>query len=156
MRVLRLSRHRVSLTPFRLKQIPRKRCIAGLAIGFVVPTFAPQLTSWSDEVVKLPLIAINCVLRKLDGTEEPRRHRRSGRCNPPVVVDRAIGEHLEILRRSRRRRIGIRFVPCISHANAFDRFLRNAVNHYTRMEGVGLFSPERDVVIYSFWRSRND
>src|SRR5208283_2796105 len=49
------------------------------------------------------------------------------------MVDAAIGEHLEVLRRPLRGRVGIRFVEGVRHADAFDRILFDTVDGVRRL-----------------------
>jgi hypothetical protein len=44
------------------------------------------------------------------------RHAR----HPPVVIDGAIAEHLELLHRVPGRGFGVRLIPGVRHAHAFD------------------------------------
>ena len=53
--------------------------------------------------------------------------RRRGR-HPSVVIDGAIAEHLEILRRVLGRRVGVRLIPCVGHAHAFNGDLLDAID----------------------------
>ena len=79
------------------------------------------------DVIEFPLVAGDHIRRRL-GAEFPREcNRRRGR-HPPVVIDGAIAEHLEVLRRVSGRSVGVRFVPRVRHAYAFDGVLLDAVD----------------------------
>src|SRR5579863_1462807 len=84
-----------------------------------------------------------------------RRHRarpqlpgwRWWRCggNPTVVIDRAVADHLEILRAPLRRRICVCLIKSVSHAYAFDWFLLDPVDRIRRWD-AGDFKDGRDDV----------
>ena len=79
------------------------------------------------DVIKLPLVPGDDIRRR-GAAQLPREsHRRRGR-HPPVVIDGAIAEHLEVLRRVSGRGVGVRLVPRVRHAHAFDGDLLDAVD----------------------------
>src|SRR3984885_15691118 len=84
-------------------------------------------------VVKLPDVVVEC--RGYFPLEEPRRlvSRHRG---PPLVVDAAIAEHLEVLRLMLLRRLGI--IEGVCHADAFDRMLLDSVDE-CRLGNAGHF-----------------
>ena len=61
------------------------------------------------------------------------------------MVDRAVAEHLEILRVARGRGVGVGLVEGVSHAHAFDRFLGDAVDHHRRLDARGFEDGRHDV-----------
>src|SRR5437016_13946548 len=61
------------------------------------------------------------------------------------MVNRAVADHLEILRLMLRRRLGIRGVERVSHAHAFNWLLRNAVDQLWRLDARGLKEGRHDV-----------
>ena len=70
-----------------------------------------------------------------------KSHRRRRR-HPAVVIDGAIAEHLEILRRVPGRGVGVRLVPRVGHAHAFDRDLLDAVDR-VGLRNAGRFEDGR-------------
>ena len=85
------------------------------------------------DVIKLPLVPGDHIRRRLGAQLPRKRHRRRGR-HPPVVIDGAIAEHLEILRRVSGRGVGVRLIPGIHHAYPFDGALLDAVDHHRAAE----------------------
>ena len=75
-------------------------------------------------LVEFPLVAID--VRQLSAKDPWGNGRRSAG-DPAVIVNGAVGEHLEILSSVRRQRF--RIVERIREARTFDRFLRYAVEH---------------------------
>ena len=65
--------------------------------------------------------------------------------DPAIVIDRAVAEHLEVLRLACGGRIGVRLVPGVGHAYAFDRFLGDAVDHHRRRDAGGFEDRRHDV-----------
>ena len=80
------------------------------------------------DVVKLPFVAVDHV-GQMAHAHQPRPLGRRGGSNPAVVVDGAVAKHLEVLRRARGRGVGVRLVEGVRHAHAFNRPLRDAVDH---------------------------
>ena len=68
------------------------------------------------------------------------RRRRVG--VPAVVIDPAVGDHLEVLGLARRGRIRVRLVEGVGHAHAFDRLLLDAIDHLRRLD-TGRFEDRR-------------
>ena len=79
------------------------------------------------DVVELPLVAGDHIRRRL-GAQLPRHSCRGRGRHPPVVIDGAVAEHLEVLRGVRGGRVGVRLVPGVGHAHAFDGKLLDAVD----------------------------
>ena len=77
--------------------------------------------------------------------EFPRERRRGGARHPAVVVDGAVAEHLEVLRGVSGRDVGVRLVPRVRHAHAFDGALLDAVDRLGRRD-AGRFEDGRDDV----------
>src|SRR5262245_42743620 len=59
------------------------------------------------------------------------------------MIDRAVAEHLEILRVARR--LGIRIVEAVGHANALDRFLRHPIDRGWHSQAGNLKYRRRDI-----------
>src|SRR5262249_47380334 len=75
----------------------------------------------------------------------PRRQWRSCACDPAIVVDGTVAEHLKVLRGVTRGRAGIGFVKRVQHAHALNRLLRDAVEHDRRGNSDGLENSGNDV-----------
>ena len=86
------------------------------------------------DVVKLPVVVSQ---RGHRGSQQPGRDWRCRGGNPAIMVNRAVADHLKILRLMIRRRIGIRLVERIHHAHAFNWLLRNAVDGGRRLDAGG-------------------
>ena len=71
------------------------------------------------------------------------RRRRVG--VPALVIDPAVGDHLEVLGLAGRGRIGVRLVEGVRHAHAFDRLLLDAVDHLRRLDARGFEDRGHDV-----------
>ena len=93
------------------------------------------------DVVELPVVAGDHVRRR-GGAQLPRQRRRRRRRHPAVVIDGAVAEHLEILRGVPGRGVGVRLVPGVGHAHAFDRALLDAVDRLGRRD-AGRFEDGR-------------
>ena len=78
-------------------------------------------------VIKLPIVPGDHVRGRL-GAQLPRESHRCRRRQPPVVIDGAIAKHLEVLRRVPGLGVGVRLVPRVHHAHAFDGLLLDAVD----------------------------
>ena len=61
------------------------------------------------------------------------------------MVDGAVAEHLEVLRRVPGRRVGVGLVPGVGQARAFDRELLDAVDHLRRRDAGGFEDGRHDV-----------
>ncbi|MCY1297424.1 hypothetical protein D9M70_468630 [compost metagenome] len=61
------------------------------------------------------------------------------------MVDRAVSQHLEVLRLVLRRGSGIRLVPCVGQADAFDRLLLDAVDRLRLRDACRLQDRRHDV-----------
>src|SRR5208282_6740379 len=77
------------------------------------------------EVVEFPLVTGNHVGRR-GSAQFPREIYRRRDRHPTVLVNGAVAEHLEILRRVPGWRIGVLLVPRVHHAHAFNRALLDA------------------------------
>ncbi len=77
------------------------------------------------EVVEFPLIPGNHIRRRR-GAQFPREICRRRDRHPTVLVNGAVPEHLEILRRVPGWRVGILLVQRVHHAHAFNRALLDA------------------------------
>ena len=64
------------------------------------------------------------------------------RRHPAVVIDGAVAEHLEILRRAPGGRVGVGLVPRVNHADAVHRALLDAVDGVGR-RNAGRFEDRR-------------
>ena len=96
------------------------------------------------DVVELPLVSGDHIRRRR-GAQLPRKgDRRRGR-HPSVVIDGAIAEHLEILRRVSGRGVGVRLVPCVRHAHPFHGALLDAVDRIG-LRNAGRFEDGRSDV----------
>ena len=95
------------------------------------------------DVVSLPTETVHDVRRRLRQTEVPRRIQRRRRGHPAVMIDGALAEHLEVLRRPLAWRGGV--VPRIDHAHAFDRLLGDAVDHHRLRQASRFQNRRRDV-----------
>ena len=93
------------------------------------------------DVVELPLVPGNHIRRRT-GTELPRKSCRGRDRHPALVIDGAIAEHLEVLRRVSGRRVGVGLVPGVGHAHAFDGALLDAVDRIGRRD-AGRFEDGR-------------
>src|SRR3954465_10150050 len=71
------------------------------------------------------------------------RWRRVG--IPAVVIDSAIGDHLEVLGLARRRRVRTRLVEGVGHADAFDRLLLDSVNRLRSRDAGRLENRRHDI-----------
>ena len=96
------------------------------------------------DVVELPLVPGDHVGRR-GAAQFPRERRRGRRRDPAVVVDGAVAEHLEVLRGVPGRGVGVRLVPCVGHAHAVHRALRDAVERIRRRD-AGRFEDGRNDV----------
>ena len=96
------------------------------------------------DVIELPLVPGDHIRRR-GGAQLPRERRRGRARHPPVVIDGAIAEHLEVLRRVPGRGVGVRLVPGVHHAHAFDGALLDAVDRIGRRD-AGRFEDGRDDV----------
>ena len=94
------------------------------------------------DVIKLPIVAGDHIRRRL-GAQLPRQGHRRRRRHPTVVIDGAIAEHLEVLRRVSGRGVGVRLVPRVRHARAFDGDLFDAVDRIG-LRNAGRFEDGRD------------
>ena len=72
-----------------------------------------------------------------------RQHHHAAAGAPAVMIDRAVAEHLEILRVARR--LGIRIVEAVGHANALDRFLRGPIDRGRHSQAGNLKYRRRDI-----------
>ena len=79
------------------------------------------------DVIKLPLVPRDDIRRWRAAQFPGKRDRRRGR-HPPIVINGAVAEHLEILGRVRRRGAGVRLVPCVRHAYPFHGALLDAID----------------------------
>src|SRR5438876_12339807 len=61
------------------------------------------------------------------------------------MVNRAVADHLKILRLMLRRRIRVGLVERVSHAHAFNWLLRNAVDQLWRLDARGLKEGRHDI-----------
>ena len=93
------------------------------------------------DVVEFPLVPGDHIRRRA-GAELPRESRRGRDRHPALVVDGAIAEHLEVLRGVSGRRVGVRLVPRVRHAHAFDGALLDAVDRIGRRD-AGRFEDGR-------------
>ena len=100
------------------------------------------------EIVRLRPVAVGVELphvvleRRQLGPHDPRR-RMAGDGGPAVVVDAAVAEHLEVLRRPALGGAGL--VERIAHAHALDRRLLDAVHVRRLGQSGGLEHRRRDV-----------
>ena len=78
------------------------------------------------DVVELPFVASQQI-GHFGRAHEPRGLRRDRGGDPAIVVDRAVAEHLEVLRVALRLRFRVRLVKRVGHAHAFDRLLLDTV-----------------------------
>src|SRR5262245_38143511 len=79
------------------------------------------------DVIELPVVTGDHIRWRL-GAELPGKCDRRCRRYPPVMVDGAIAEHLEILRGVPSGSFGARLVPRVGHAYAFDGNLLDAID----------------------------
>ena len=93
------------------------------------------------DVVELPVVPGDHIRRR-SGAELPRKICRGRDRHPALVVDGAIAEHLEVLRGVPGRRVGVRLVPRVRHAHAFDGALLDAVDRIGRRD-AGRFEDGR-------------
>ena len=96
------------------------------------------------DVIELPLVPRDHIGRR-GGAQLPRNGRRGRRRHPSIVIDGAIAEHLEVLRGVPSRCIGVRLVPGVDHAHAFDGVLLDAVDRIGRRD-AGRFEDGRNNV----------
>ncbi len=124
----------------RLRQEQRLQLaqLVGIAGGEVV-----VLRVVVSDVVEFPLVVVD--LRKFFRSHKPGWCRRSRARIPAIVIDSAIGKHLEILRVALRGRVGIRLVECIGHAHAFDGLLRDAIDRGRSLDACGFEDRRHDV-----------
>ena len=97
-----------------------------------------------QDVVELPLVPGDHDRRR-GAAQLPRERCRSRRRHPAIVIDGAVAEHLEVLRRVPGRGVGVRLVPRVYHAHAFDGELLDAVDRIRRRD-TGRFEDRRDDV----------
>src|SRR5215469_14000022 len=64
---------------------------------------------------------------------------------PPVVIDSAIGDHLEVLGVVSRGRSSVRLVERVDHAYTLDRLLLDAVDELWRPDTDGFENRRHDV-----------
>src|SRR5208283_2801959 len=95
------------------------------------------------DVVELPLVLVHG--RKFAGSHEPRRGGRMRSGNPAVMVNGTVANHFEILRVALRRRIGVGRIEGVTHADAFDRLLLDAVDHVRLLDAGGFENGWNDV-----------
>ena len=94
------------------------------------------------DVIELPIVPGDRIRGRL-GAQLPREgHGGRGRHHPPVVIDGTIAEHLEVLRSVPGRGVGVRLVPRVHHAHAFDGALLDAVDRIGRRD-AGRFEDGR-------------
>ena len=93
------------------------------------------------DVVELPVVPGDHIRRR-GAAQFPRERRRGRARHPSVVIDGAVAEHLEILRGVPGGRVGVRLVPRVRHAHAFDRALLDAVDRVGRRD-AGRFEDGR-------------
>ena len=95
-------------------------------------------------VVELPLVPGDHV-RRLLAAELPRQRHRRRRRNPALVVNRAVAEHLEVLRGMPGRRVGVGLVKRVGQARTFDRQLLDTVDRVGRRDTGRLEDRRHDV-----------
>ena len=89
------------------------------------------------DVIQLPFESVGGILDRCS-QQLPRRPNRDSAQHPAVVVEALHAHHLEILGPVGRRRIGVGLVESVGHAHAFDRLLRDAVDHDGRRDAGDL------------------
>ena len=89
-------------------------------------------------VVELPHVVVEGALVGAEPRHAVPRHRR-----PPLVVDAAVAEHLEVLRLVPLGRLGV--VERVEHAEAFERRLLHAVDDRRMRQAGGFEDRRRDV-----------
>ena len=92
------------------------------------------------DVVQLPVVVVDG--REDTGPHQPGRLRRRGRGDPPVVIDGAVADHLEVLGFTLGGSVGVGLVPGVRHAHAFDRPLLDAV-HLVGLRNAGRLEDRR-------------
>src|SRR5207244_12406362 len=96
------------------------------------------------DVIEFPVVVAQ---RGHRGSQHPGCYWRCRGGNPTVMVNRAVADHLEILRLMFRGRVWSRSrgIERVSHAHAFDWLLRNAVDLLGRLDARGLKEARPDV-----------
>ena len=96
------------------------------------------------DVVELPVVTVYHI-RQCADAHQPRSFRRGRPCEPAVMVDRPVSHDFEILRVMLGRGVRIRLVEGVSHAHAFDRLLRDAVDHDRCRNAAGFEKGRRNI-----------
>ena len=96
------------------------------------------------DVIEFPFVASHDI-RHFGRAHEPRGLRRNRRGDPAIVVERAVTEHLEVLRLALRGSVRVRAVEGVSHAHAFDRFLGDAIDRLRRLDAGGFEDRRHDI-----------
>src|SRR3954467_2667523 len=64
---------------------------------------------------------------------------------PAIIIDAAVGYHFEVLGLALRRGIRVGFVESVSHADAFDRLLLDAIDRLRRLDTGGFEDRRHDI-----------